>query len=293
MREQGLMAKRYTMIFIVTMGCIGFIITSKPHSPTPDAFSKNTTRFALVSILSIEGPQEWWRLQKYISSAEKLAHSFRKHSDLDMVLMVVDNYDTLRKRDKTRLRNSGWSVHQLRKGIVPQYQGWDQMYTSKLFSKLWIWRLTAYEKILYTDLDVLFIRTPVPLFNTRLPNQYPAMVKDSTQKHHCFSSGVMLLQPSEDEYQRLISYMDPTTHKNEQDFLNIFYHGHIVKLDSRFNRPVCSQGTVCLNDMTPTEDAFTDHTVILHFIGSNKPWDMKNCIDQKITQLCLYWKYYK
>ena len=293
MREQGLMAKRYMMIFIVAMGSMGFIITSKIHTPTPDAFSKNTTRFALVSLLSIEGPQEWWRVQKYISAAEKLAHSFRKHSDLDMVLIVVDNYDTLRKRDETRLKNSGWSVHRLRKGIVPQNQDWGQLYYSKLFSKLWIWRLTMYEKLLYTDLDVLFLHTPEPLFNTRLLHQYPAMAIDSTQKHHCFNSGVMLLQPNEDEYQRLISYMDSNTHKTEQDFLNIFYHGHIKKLDARFNMPVCSHEKVCLNDMTPTKDAFTDKTVILHFTGNNKPWDMQNCIDQKIAQLCLYWKHYK
>ncbi len=291
MREHGLMAKRYAIIFILSMGCMALILSSKTYIPTPDAFSTNTTRFALVSLLTMEGPQAWWRQQKYISSAEKLAHSFRKHSNQDMVLIIVDEYGALRKRDEIRLRNSGWSVHRLKKGLVPRYQGWNQLYDSKLFSKLWIWRLTMYEMILYTDLDVIFIQTPVQLFHMRLPTQNPAMVKDISQKHY-FNAGVMLLRPSEDEYQRLISSMDSTTNDNEQDFLNRFYHGRIVQLDSRFNMPVCAQENVCLNDMTPTKDAFSDKTVILHFIASNKPWNMQNCVEQKIVQLCLFWKYY-
>jgi alpha-N-acetylglucosamine transferase len=293
MREQGLTAKRYIIVALLTVLCMGFIFSSKPYLPTPDAFPTNTTRFALVSLLTVDGPQAWWSQQRYIASAEKLAHSFRKYSPYDMVLLVVDEYGALRKRDELRLRNSGWSVHRLKQGIVPRYEGWNQLYSAKLFSKLWVWRLTMYEQILFTDLDVLFLRPPTQLFHTRVPTQNPGMVLD-TMRTSYFNAGIILLRPDEDEYQRLISAMDTAPQNSEfteQDFLNIFYHGRITRMDASFNKQVCANGD-CLNDMTPTEEAFTDNTKILHFTGNNKPWNMQNCVTQRIVQLCLFWKNY-
>ena len=303
MRETGLAAKRYLTVFIVTMGCIALIAVSKPHMPTPTAFPSNTTRYALVSLLSVEGPQAWWSQQKYISAAEKLAASFRKHSNLDMVLLVIDEYGVLRKKDERRLSSSGWAVHRLRSGIVPQYGGWNRYHSAKLFSKLWVWRLAMYEQILYTDLDTLFIHSPHQLFHMRVSTQSPAMALDPTRKHY-FNAGVVLLRPSEDEYQRLISAMDANSHSSsgenaEQDFLNIFYHGRIVQLDSRFNKQVCAEEEKgCLNDRvlgprtTFDESAAKETTVILHFVGDNKPWHIQHCVQQSIVQLCLFWKYY-
>ena len=277
---------------VVTIGCISFIISTKPGIPTPDAFSSNTTRYALVSLLTVEGPQAWWSQQKYATSAEKLASSFRKQSNMDMVLLVVDEYGVFRKRDEARLKTSGWSVHRLKKGIVPRYEGWNRYYSEKLFSKLWIWRLTMYEQILYTDLDVLFMLSPEPLFRIHLPVQNPAMVPDTTRKHY-YNAGVILLRPSENEYQRLISSMNANTHGSEfteQDFLNVFYHGRIVQLDPRFNVQVCNKEG-CLND--ETAGAFNEgRTAILHFIGDSKPWNMQNCVKQKIVQACQLWKHY-
>jgi hypothetical protein len=292
MREQGLLEKRYATLLVVTIGCIAFIISTKPYTPTPDAYPSNTTRFALVSLLTVEGPQAWWSQQKYITSAEKLASSFRKHSDMDMVLLIVDEYGVFRKRDGVRLQKSGWLVHRLKQGIVPRYEGWNRYYSDKLFSKLWIWRLTMYEQILYTDLDVLFIQSPEPLFRMHIPVQHPAMALDATRKHY-FNGGVMLLRPSENEYQRLISSMNANAHTGEfteQDFLNIFYHSRIVRLDPRFNVQVCDKEG-CLND--ETTHAFTSEKIaILHFIGESKPWNMKNCVKQKIVQSCQLWKHY-
>ena len=287
------MEKRYTIVALLAILCMGFIISSKPYIPTPDAFPTNTTQYALVSLLTVDGPQAWWSQQKYIASAEKLAHSFRKHSALDMVLLVVDEYGALRKRDEIRLRNSGWLVHRLKQGIIPRHEGWNQYYSAKLFSKLWVWRLTMYDQILFTDLDVLFIHSPTQLFHTKVSTHNPGMALD-TMRTHYFNSGVMLLRPDEDEYQRLVLAMNSAPDNGEfaeQDFLNIFYHGRITHLDPSFNRQVCSNSD-CLNDMTPTDEAFTDNTRIMHFSGNNKPWNMQNCVTQRIVQLCLFWKYY-
>ena len=291
--------KRYVALFLVTAGCIARMMYTNPTAPTPDAFPENTTRHALVSLLTVEGPQAWWAQRKYISSAKKLAHSFRKHSDLDMVLMVVDEFHTLHEADEKRLRDSGWTIHRVQSGIVPKSEVWNRFYSPKLFTKLLAWRLTMYEQVLYTDLDALFVHSPAHLFQMRLSNESPAMVLDTTHRHY-FNAGVIMLRPSEDEYQRLVAAMDSNTQSGdsaEQDFLNIFYHSRIVQLDKRFNTQVCAKEEKgCLNDRVmgymPFEEwAGADKTVILHFIGDNKPWNLHNCMAQGIVQLCLYWKH--
>ena len=52
--------KRFATVFIVTMGCILMMIYMRTALPTLEAFPQNTTRHALVSLLTVEGPQAWW-----------------------------------------------------------------------------------------------------------------------------------------------------------------------------------------------------------------------------------------
>ena len=272
MHEKGLIAKRLLLVFTVCLVCFAMIVFTKTEAPKPTTFLFNTTKNALVSLLTIDGPQSWWSQKKYINSARKLAISFRKHSSLDMVLIVMDEYGAFRNADEKRLRDSGWMVHRLRNGVVP-----------KLFGKLWMWRMTMYEQILYADLDTLFIQSPSQLFRMRLSSQNPAMALD-TVRHHYFSTGVIVLRPSEDEYQRLVTH---TSEAAEQDLLNNYFNGRIVQLDARFNSQVCNTKG-CMNDQTL--HSFQNRTVILHFTGNNKPWNIQNCVTQNIVQLCLYWK---
>jgi alpha-N-acetylglucosamine transferase len=295
--------KRYAAVLLVTVGCIALMMSTRPGIAAPDAFPMNTTRSALVSLLTVEGPHAWWAQNKYIASAQKLACSFRKHSDLDMVLLVVDEYHTLRETDMGRLRDSGWMVHRVQSGSVPKSGAWNTYYSAKLFSKFLIWRLTMYEQILYTDLDSLFIHSPNSLFKTSITNENPAMALDVSYRHY-FNAGVIMLKPSENEFQRLVAAMNGNTNSGEfaeQDFLNIFYHGRMIQLDKRFNTQVCSKEEKgCLNDRVmgflPFEEWLEtgrNTTVLLHFVGENKPWNLKNCVAQGIVQLCMYWKSFK
>jgi lipopolysaccharide biosynthesis glycosyltransferase len=288
--------KRFATVLIVVVGCIFMMMSARTTLPTTDVFPANTTRHALVSLLTVEGPQAWWAQKKYIASAHKLAHTFRAHSNQDMALIVVDEFRALRKADEQRLRESVWMVHRVQSGLVPRSEAWNHYLSSKMFSKLMVWRLTMYEQILYTDLDTVFTQSPKRLFQMRLSSDNPAMVLHTSHRQY-YNAGVIVLRPSEDEYQRLVSAMNANTHTGEhaeQDFLNIFYHSRIVQLDRRFNTQVCAKEG-CVNDRIlghhPFDKWVEEHkTVILHFGGNNKPWDLHNCLEQGIVQLCLYWK---
>ena len=60
----------------------------------------------------------------------------------------------------------------------------------------------------------------------------------------------------------------------------------IVQLNPRFNVQVCEKAG-CLND-----EHVIDKITILHFAGDSKPWNMQNCVRQKIVQACQQWKHY-
>ena len=333
----GLTEKRYTVLLlaVIIISVMGIIIipTRNKKTPTPDLSASSsspvvnttttTTRFALAALLSVDGSMRaWWNQQKYIASAEKLALSFRRHSNLDMVLLVMDQYDgTFRKSDEARLLHSGWTVHRLREGIFTRENGkWESSSSSSsssstkklLFDKLWMWRLSMYELILYTDLDTLFVESPDVLFRLRPSPQNPGMVLDTSSSsssgnthNNYFNTGVMLLHPSESEFQRLVTATNGitiTTAATEQYFLNHYFHGRIIALDARFNRQVCAQQKeeggllLCLNDITINTreklDALKDTATIIHFNGDNKPWNLKNCVQQNIVHLCMFWKHY-
>jgi hypothetical protein len=321
MKEYGLTEKRYiALLSVITISIMGIILTKNKNPLTPASSSSNTTtttRFALAALLSVEGSREWWNQQKYIASAEKLALSFRRYSNLDMVLLVVDQYGivALRKADEARLARGGWTVHRISTTIPEEEnnnnRGWDGTTTTKLFSKLWMWRLSMYELILYTDLDTLFVESPEVLFRLRPSPQNPGMVLDTGRAPHYFNTGVILLHPSEDMFQRLVKAIIIMNHHRtrqegeedttEQYFLNHYFHGQIIKLDARFNRQVCAQDN-CLNDddmaiLDTREKSLAvllkDTATIIHFNGdNNKPWNLKNCVQQNIVQLCMFWKHY-
>ena len=293
MKEIGLTEKRYTVLLVVITISITSIVLTRNELPTQSVSESNTTRFALAALLCVDGSREWWNQQKYIASAEKLAISFRRHSNLDMILLVKDKFRILRSSDEARLRNSGWSVHRIR-DTVSENRGW---FDAILFSKLWVWKLLMYELILYTDLDTLFVESPEILFRIRPSSQNPAMVLD-TGHTHLFNTGVILLRPDENEFQRLIEASNENRDYTEQYFLNHFYHGRIITLDTRFNRQVCAQDN-CLNDRIAisnqalSENTLKDTATIVHFNGDNKPWNLKNCINKNTALVCMFWKHYK
>ena len=77
-----------------------------------------------------------------------------------------------------------------------QGERWGHMAT-----KLRLWQLTQYERVLYLDADTIFMTGPVDeVFST-----ITTFAAEAPKYHSHFNAGMLLLTPSEAEFQALIA----------------------------------------------------------------------------------------
>ena len=269
------------------------------EEPRVSHSERNRTRAALVSLLSLDGPEGAWYGSKYIEAARKLAVSFRAYAQHDMVLMVVDDWNLLSTASLTRLQDVGWMVQTVA-GLSPAHQGWfvNRYYNVKIFSKLHLWRLTNYDHVMYVDLDMLFVGDPASAFRLLEGNTSCSlgMVPDLGRTDY-FNAGVILLKPALPDYNRLllaIARLEGDSMLAEQSFLNVFYSGRICPLPKEYNVQVSqdpSEGAI--DDTRYKQNGFTlasgQPIVLIHYIAENKPWNSKQCVSQSIELLCAFW----
>ena len=290
---------------IVVMYCVGLVIIITSflfnRDKNIDKFQqRNVTGVALFSMLILVGLESLWYRSNYILAAKKLAVSFRKYSQLDMVLLVVDDFKLITKNNLNELHDVGWIVLFVG-GISPPHQGWfvNRYYNSKVFSKLHLWRLTNYKMVLYVDLDMLFVNDPTSLFESSMNKTscHISMVPDVSQTNY-FNAGFLMLSPSSTEYIRLLHFLSTRKANKmlaEQDFLNEYFSGKICAVPKTYNTQISeehAQGVI--NDSSYLQHGFFlpsgEAIVLIHYIGNNKPWITEICNTGNLKHLCDYWQ---
>lgn len=288
------------------MGIVTFMTVIPDRLQVIDSQERNPTSVALVSMLSLDGPEGMWYSANYIAAAKKLAVSFRNFSAVDMVLLVIDDWNLISASTILDLQNVGWMI-KIVPGLSPPSQGWfvNRYYNSKMFSKLHLWDLTSYKLVFYVDLDMLFVGDPASLLETqdgtgqRVENNRScalSMVPD-LGKNDYFNAGVILLVPSLPEFDRLMQGL--TTYQNkselaEQGYLNTYYQGRICTLPRIFNTQVSNDPSDgAINDERYRQNGFMlpsgEQIVLIHYIGDNKPWDLQRCSSEGFNLLCSFW----
>ena len=102
------------------------------------------------------------------------------------------------------------------------------------YSKLQVWNLTSYQKVIYLDADMLVLRNIDELFRaselSAVPDKYPGV----------FNTGLMVLEPSTSTYHDMLRvYMRTGSYnRGDQGFLNQFFSGSILTLSAEYNFPV-------------------------------------------------------
>ena len=251
--------------------------------------TRTTTRFAIVSMLSIYGDDD---TKHYITGLSKIGSSVRLQSNIDMVLMTIG---TLSMHDEDILKRTGWSICPVPVIESPFTTQTNRYLKNKMYSKLNIWRL-EYECILYVDADVLFIRSFRPVFekiyphmlnaNKTLAMTWDCMDPSETTSVHMFNAGVILATPSIREYEKLVHAAQTMQHEHEfaeQAFLNTYYRGRIFPLSPIYNAMVSWQ----TRKLEKTWKSIEDSIVVLHFIY--KPWAQINCWFYNVDEWCLLW----
>uniref|UniRef100_A0A0W0FAM2 Putative glycosyltransferase family 8 protein GLGEN n=1 Tax=Moniliophthora roreri TaxID=221103 RepID=A0A0W0FAM2_MONRR len=157
---------------------------------------------------------------------------------------------------------------------------------STVLTKLHVFRLTQYSKIIFLDADVLPIRPLSHLFS--LPHEFSAA--PDVGWPDIFNSGVMVLSPGEDKFNELQELLKSrgSWDGGDQGLLNEWRGQNWNRISFTYNTtPTAAYTSVVTSYMrliwvktshtrlysyAPAYARFGSQISAIHFIGSNKPW---------------------
>ncbi|KAI0257928.1 hypothetical protein BC834DRAFT_917003 [Gloeopeniophorella convolvens] len=134
-----------------------------------------------------------------------------------------------------------------------------------VLTKLHVFRLVQYSKIIFLDADVLPIRPLSHLFT--LPHDFSAV--PDVGWPDIFNSGLMVLSPGEDKFQDLmtLSGSKGSWDGGDQGLLNEWRGNDWNRLSFTYNTTPTAVYTYA-----PAYERFGSQISAIHFIGANKPW---------------------
>ncbi|CAN0914273.1 Putative UDP-glucuronate:xylan alpha-glucuronosyltransferase 4 [Linum grandiflorum] len=200
--------------------------------------------------------------EAYVCGAIALAQSIKlANSTRDLVLL---HDSSLSQSSLFGLRLAGWStrlIQPIRSTFAKKgsYNEWN-------YSKLRIWQVKDYTKVVFIDSDLLVLRNMDDIF------KYPQL-SAAPNDDHLFNSGIMVIEPSECTFDDLMSKTSLIASYNggDQGFLNeVFPWWH--RLPRKINWLKMFEGR---NDGTDDEEGASrepeEGVYGMHFLGW-KPW---------------------
>lgn len=247
-----------------------------------DEVIKETITFGLFSDESKHGCYVAFGVNSEFVKASIVAMlSFIKNNDgvifnFNIVTSGINEGD-IKNINEVDLKGSVISVHLINNSIFDGYQEKENLPISMYYRLLIPHVLLDYtDKILYVDADTLCLNSISELFSFNFGSNIIAAVEDSgsaadnaRDKSICnngyFNSGVMLINTKKWVTENIVSKFNEMIFSDnyqypDQDVLNIILSGNVMYLDGKYNT-FFSSGNASL-----------DYTVIVHFVGSPKPW---------------------
>ncbi|KAK6126509.1 hypothetical protein DH2020_039743 [Rehmannia glutinosa] len=123
--------------------------------------------------------------EAYVCGAIALAQSIiQSNSTKDLVLLADDH---ISPRSIDGLRSAGWKIKRIQRIRSPHSK--KNAYNEWNYSKLRIWQLIEYDKVMFIDSDLIATRNLDEFFI------YP-QISAAGNDRHIFNSGLMLVEPS-------------------------------------------------------------------------------------------------
>ncbi|KAF8338293.1 uncharacterized protein EI90DRAFT_2991551 [Cantharellus anzutake] len=134
-----------------------------------------------------------------------------------------------------------------------------------VLTKLHVFRLTQFDKIIFLDADVLPVRPLSHLFT--LPHEFSAV--PDVGWPDIFNSGVMVLTPGEDKFNEIMDVIKTrgSWDGGDQGVLNEWRGNNWNRLSFTYNTTPTAAYTYA-----PAYERFGSQISAIHFIGPNKPW---------------------
>jgi len=208
------------------------------------------TSFAYVTALFSED---------YKTAVEVLGISLRQTGTImDTVVMVTDS---IGEDVRDELKGYGWKLFEVEEMSVNKYsipKRWR-----KNLTKLQLWEMTEYHRIIYLDADMIVLKNIDHLFNCPGPicaaMDVPIPIK--------FNAGLLVLSPNSSIYGDMLQKWNNTSDFSdvEQGFLNYYFHIETMTNILPFKYNAHAYATM-RNVMFDTEDVHVIHYTTF------KPW---------------------
>ena len=220
----------------------------------------------------------------YVEGAIKLGKSIKRHLKMhvDMILLEIKTMP-INKQDKINLQNAGWDIR-IVDLIPPKNIGKTFGRFREQFTKLQLWNMTEYQKIVYIDSDGLVIRDFSALFE--IPFNKLAVARDIADGkwRKTFNMGVFMMKPNAAEFERLKEQKDTIDYDvamSEQGFLNVVYKDEWTEIPFKYNANIAAYSQ--LAKYWKEQDDIN----IIHYT-MEKPW--KRTCWKDYEELCEIWK---
>ncbi|XP_010511230.1 PREDICTED: putative UDP-glucuronate:xylan alpha-glucuronosyltransferase 4 isoform X2 [Camelina sativa] len=195
--------------------------------------------------------------ESYVCGAIALAQSIRQSgSHKDMILL---HDQTITNRSLIGLSAAGWNLRLIDRICSPfskkdSYNEWN-------YSKLRVWQVTDYDKLVFIDADFIILKKLDYLF------YYPQISASGNDKV-LFNSGIMVLEPSACMFKELMekSFKIESYNGGDQGFLNeIFVWWH------RLSKRVNTMKYFDEKNQRPHAHDLPENLEGVHYLGL-KPW---------------------
>lgn len=148
------------------------------------------------------------------------------------------------------------------------------------FTKLHLWRLSQFKKVVFMDADTLVLKNIDDLFERE---EFSACADIGWPD--CFNSGVFVAEPSEETYKRLIEHAEKegSFDGGDQGLLNSYFSDWSTGPSSRripFTYNLTINGSY---SYAPAFARFKNDVKVVHFIGTQKPWTYYRLSDGSIV----------
>ncbi|KAK6534203.1 glycogenin glucosyltransferase [Arthrobotrys megalospora] len=202
----------------------------------------------------------------YLPGAQVLAHSLRDGGATRKlaVLVTQDFLSEATMKELKRLYDYIIPVDRITNKSHGNLLMMDRLDLSSAFTKIHLWRMTQFSKIVYIDADVVALRAPEELFEG---DKRFAAAPDIGWPD-CFNSGVMVLKPDMGTYYGLLNLANRGMSFDgaDQGLLNEYFRNW-DRLSFVYN--VTPSGHY---QYAPAYNHYRSSVTMAHFIGSNKPW---------------------
>ena len=159
--------------------------------------------------------------EAYLPGVEALGSSLRASGTAEPTVLLVT--PEVRPVTRERLVAQGWRIHEIAPIPNPN-PSTQQMFPrfGAAYTKLRAWQLTEFDKVVLLDADTIVMKNVDDLFDRPELAAAPDFFLPDR-----FNSGVMVLDPSEDTFDRMVHALgqQPSYDGGDQGFLNLFFEG--------------------------------------------------------------------